>query len=190
MRILIDANVLFPTVLREIVTGYAQAGGFTALWSTRILEEWARAAARIGEETVARAEIAALTDAFPEAEVTPDPEVEAGLSLPDADDIHVLAAAIDGDADSILTQNVRDFPTRTLARHGLIRRAPDEFLLEAWQGDRDRLAPVIAATLARARGFGIEGEDRAILKRARLPRVARACQGGVRDAAPEVSPDR
>ena len=49
MRVLIDANVLFPTVLREIVLGLAETGYFEPLWSERILEEWRRAAARIGE---------------------------------------------------------------------------------------------------------------------------------------------
>ena len=173
MRVLIDANVLFPTILREIVTGYARAGGFTALWSPRILEEWARAAARLGEEEIARAEIAALRAVFEDAEITPDPGVQAALHLPDPDDTHVLAAAIAGDADELLTANTRDFPTRTLATHGIIRRDPDGFLREALEADAARLRPVIEATMKKARGFGIEGDDRALLKRARLPRVAK-----------------
>ena len=45
MRAVLDANVLFPTILREILTDLAQAGLYHALWSDRILEEWHRAAA-------------------------------------------------------------------------------------------------------------------------------------------------
>ena len=61
MRVLLDANVLYPTVMREVLLGCARAGLFEPLWSARILEEWARAAARLGPEgeAVARAEVAA-----------------------------------------------------------------------------------------------------------------------------------
>ena len=51
MRVLIDTNVLYPTVLREIVLGVAARGVFTPLWSERILEEWRLAAARQGMQT-------------------------------------------------------------------------------------------------------------------------------------------
>ena len=85
VRVLIDACVLYPTVMREIVVGAARAGAFTPLWSARILEEWARAAIKIGPtgEAQARAEIALLRAAWPKAEVTPDagagtPPVSAG----------------------------------------------------------------------------------------------------------------
>ena len=48
MRVVIDACVLYPTVLREIVLGVARADLITPLWSDRLLEEWARTAARHG----------------------------------------------------------------------------------------------------------------------------------------------
>src|SRR5262245_44021274 len=83
MRVLIDACVLFPTVTREMVVGAAAAGGFVPLWSARILEEWARATRRLpdGAEAVARAEIALLRAAWPDAEVTVDPDLVERLSL-------------------------------------------------------------------------------------------------------------
>ena len=62
MKILLDANVLFPTVMREVLLGVASQGLFTPFWSERILEEWARAAAKLGPggEAQARGEIAML----------------------------------------------------------------------------------------------------------------------------------
>lgn len=39
------------------------------------------------------------------------------IVLPDADDRHVLAAAIKGEANIIITINRKDFPTKTLAPH-------------------------------------------------------------------------
>ena len=112
MRVLIDACVLFPTVMREMVVGAAAAGGFQPLWSARILEEWARATRRLpeGAEAVARGEIALLRAAWPEAEVAVDAALVARLSLPDPDDRHVLAAAIAGGAEVLLTLNRADFP--------------------------------------------------------------------------------
>ena len=51
-----------------------------------------------------------------------------GLVLPDADDRHVLAAAIAAKADVIVTFNTRHFPSEALDPHGLEARHPGTFL--------------------------------------------------------------
>ncbi|RZW07902.1 MAG: PIN domain-containing protein [Rhodobacteraceae bacterium] len=177
MKVLIDACVLYPTFLRELITEWAATGGFTPLWSDRILEEWRRAAARNGpaDQRIAEAEIAALSARFPAAIVAVDARTEAALHLPDPDDNHVLAAAIDGGADELLTLNVRDFPTNALAAHDLMRRHPDEFLLEAFHAEPDRIGAIVETALHRAASVGIDTSNRrALLKRARVPRLAKA----------------
>ena len=69
------------------------------------------------------------------------------LHLPDANDRHVLAAAIAAKASVIVTNNVRDFPASALAPHGVQTRQPDKFLCELWRGN----APDILACLHRQR---------------------------------------
>ncbi|MEM8959576.1 MAG: PIN domain-containing protein [Pseudomonadota bacterium] len=179
MRVLIDACVLYPTLLRAIVLEVARAGAFTPLWSARIIEEWRRAALRTHPEQAAMlgGEIALVTARWPNAEVAVPPDAEAGLSLPDENDRHVLAAAIAGGADLILTLNLRDFPARTLARHGLRAEHPDAFLLGLLGED----APAIAAAVlgpVRAAGpaLGSARKPRELLKKSRLPRLGKALE--------------
>ncbi len=176
MKAFLDACVLYPTVLREILVGCARAGLYRPLWSPRVLEEWARAARKIeGGEVVARGEIALLRAAFPEAEVRPGQGTEARMYLPDANDVHVLAAASDAGADVLVTLNLKDFPTRDVAEEGIRLRSPDVFLLDLWQTDPDRVAAEVEAVRATAERLSGEAMPlRPLLKRARLPRLAKA----------------
>lgn len=50
------------------------------------------------------------------------------LDLPDPDDRHVLAAAITGRCDVIVTKNLQDFPNTAVRPHGIEVQHPDEFL--------------------------------------------------------------
>ncbi|MEY8839658.1 PIN domain-containing protein, partial [Cribrihabitans sp. XS_ASV171] len=67
MKAVLDTCVIYPTVMREMLLGAARLGHFTPLWSARILEEWARAAVKLGPEgeAQARAEIALTRAAWP-----------------------------------------------------------------------------------------------------------------------------
>lgn len=171
--VLLDACVLYPPVLREIVTRCAADGLFVPLWSPRILAEWAHAAARSGTE--AGNEIARLRASFPQAEVLPDPGIEATLTLPDPADAHVLAAALAGGAARIVTLNLRDFPARALAPHGRVALSPDDFLMGLWLDRPDTVEAVVAD--ARAEASRCNGQTpalRAFLRRASLPRLGKA----------------
>ena len=178
-KVLLDACVLYPTVLREILTGCAAEGLYAPLWSDRILEEWARAAARLSsvDEAYARGEIATLKARFPRASIAPRPGLEAQLHLPDENDIHVLAAAISGGAEAIVTQNRADFPRGVLAAEGLARLDADGFL---WALAADHPAPLAAVVeRVRAKAEALSGQSwttRALLKKAKLFRLARALE--------------
>lgn len=177
MKALIDTCVLYPTVMREIVLGVAATDLFTPLWSGRILEEWARAAVKLGPlgEAQARAEIAVVRANWPNAEVTWRPSLESRLWLPDENDVHVLAAAISGSADVIMTLNRKDFPRGTLLEEGLDRVEPDGFLYGLWLDHPEAVAAVGTAVLAQANTMRDRSWDmRSLLKKARLPKLAKA----------------
>lgn len=179
MKAVLDACVLYPTVLREILIGVAQAGLYTPLWSGRILEEWARATRKIGPqaEGIARADMAQLIVAFPKANIAPQPGLEARLHLPDENDIHVLAVAIAGSADAIITFNARDFPRQVLAGEGVARRDPDGFLWELWSHNPAAVGAVIEQVHATAERLSGQTQPlRPFLKKAGLPRLAKALQ--------------
>ncbi len=172
MRVLLDACVLYPTFLRGVLLGAAEAGLFVPLWSPRILEEWRRAVLRHHplQGTQAAAEIALAQASWPGAMVPIGSEPPTIVGLPDPDDEHVLASAVAGQADILLTLNLKDFPPAALQRQGIMLRDPDTLLIEFWNGAPDRLLPVIASGLA-----GCPGEDTPgkVLKRARLPRLGK-----------------
>ncbi|NNE88907.1 MAG: PIN domain-containing protein [Silicimonas sp.] len=177
MKVLIDACVLYPTLLRDLVLSTASTGVFKPLWSERILEEWQRAAARKSKEDgkIAAFEISAAKALFPDASVAVSQDTQAQLALPDRDDVHVLAAAIDGGASELLTLNIKDFPLRALGAYGITRRHPDDFLLEAFHADQTGMRTVVNSVLDRAHAHGIDvSNPRAILKRAKVPRLAKA----------------
>lgn len=176
-RILIDTCVLFPTVMREILMGAAKAGLFEPIWSERILEEWARAARKLGPtgEAQARAEIALLRADWPAAERKAAPHVAARLWLPDDDDIHVLAVAVDASADMLMTVNAKDFPRGTLMDEGIVRLEPDGYLMQLWAENPDKIEAVAREVLKTAREMSGQAWDlRSLLKKARLPRLAKA----------------
>ena len=172
--------MLYPTVMREMLLGAAKLGHFTPLWSARILEEWARAARKLGPtgEAQARGEIALLRAAWPGAELPPAPGLEARLWLPDPADLHVLAVAVAGSADAIMTVNRQDFPKNILAEEGLERVEPDGFLYNLWLKDPKGLSDVGARVLAQANAMNGGGwEIRPLMKKARLPRLGKALAG-------------
>ncbi|MEX0319079.1 MAG: RSP_2648 family PIN domain-containing protein [Ruegeria sp.] len=177
MRAVLDTCVIYPTVMREMLLGAARQGHFTPLWSARILEEWARAAIKLGPEgeAQARAEIALIRANWPKAEIKPAAGIEARLWLPDVADIHVLATAVAASADTIVTVNAKDFPRNILTEEGLTRTDPDNLLHQFWQQNSESIASVAAQVLAEANRLSDnQWTLRPLLKKARLPRLAKA----------------
>ncbi|UFS65248.1 PIN domain-containing protein [Paracoccus denitrificans] len=181
MRAVLDACVLFPTVLREILIDTAAAGLFQPVWSRRILDEWRHAATRQG--AAAGVEIALLESRFPQALAAPG-QGASGLDLPDPADRHVVECALAAGAEAIVTANLRDFPRGTLASVGLRAIHPDEFLRDLYLRAPEAVLAAIEATEARARAAGGAMSRKELMRRARLPRLAKAV---ARLEAPETA---
>ncbi len=127
------------------------SGRFRARWSVQIHQEWKRNLLLNRRDLTAEQvdRTSALMDrAIPDALVTGHEPLIAGLQLPDADDRHVLAAAIRCSASVIVTFNLKDFPSATLAPFGIEAQHPDEFIENLF--DLDKAAVVSAAQRQRA----------------------------------------
>ena len=177
MKLILDTCVLFPTVMREMLLGAAKAGAFEPLWSARVLEEWRRAALKHGETAGLQVESEALflKIAFPKASVQIAEDQQARFWLPDPSDIHVLAAAVIGGADGIVTLNNKDFPEDILAEECLTRVNPDALLLGIWQTDPDMVTALAQEVLDKANQLSNKlWTVKALMKKARLHRLGAA----------------
>ncbi|MBL4917891.1 RSP_2648 family PIN domain-containing protein [Szabonella alba] len=177
MRCVLDTCVLFPAVMREALFAVAETEAFTPLWSERILGEWDRAGAKHGplQGLAAREAVTQARLRFPGAIVPAQPGLESRLHLPDEADIHVLASAIAGSADCIVTLNAADFPRGTLRAEGVERRDPDGLLWEFWSQDPAGVGAALETLRREAEARdGVPRGLTVMLKRAGLTRLAKA----------------
>jgi len=152
--------------LRFLLPGLAAMSSMTQAWAIAGEINIARFYWRIFEEIQA-------------APVAPDGyvlgEVLAGMTRAFLGVLTVLAAAIVGHADAVVTVNNKDFPRHTLAEEGLERIGPDQLLYDLWLKDPNGLSEVATSVLAEANRLSGGGwELRPLLKKARLPRLAKA----------------
>ncbi|WP_233261167.1 PIN domain-containing protein [Limnohabitans sp. WS1] len=136
---LLDACVLYPLAMTDALLSLATAGFFSAKWTTRIELEWIRAIERQRPDLVGRLDVRrdSMRLAILDWEV-PEPawvSLAQGIQLPDPDDTHVLAAAIAGHADCIVTSNLKDFPSTVLDVFGIEAIDPDTFIINQWDLD-------------------------------------------------------
>lgn len=135
--VVLDANLLYPFQLRNLLVQFGVDGVIAPRWTARIHDEWIGnliAAGRAPLDRLRRARDL-MDRALPDADVQGWEQHMDGLVLPDLDDRHVLAAALAAGAGTILTMNLRDFPAPALATHSLQAVHPDRFLCELHDAD-------------------------------------------------------
>ena len=134
--VILDACILYPFHLRNIVVQIAADRLVDARWTDEIHDEWIRnLAANVPAISVERLQItrSLMDQALPNALVSSYSGYIGTVTLPDPNDRHVVAAGIASGASVILTWNLRDFPTKELKKHGLIRQDPDAFLADLYE---------------------------------------------------------
>ena len=132
--VVLDANVLFPVRVRDILLSFADEGLFRARLTDEIVDEWTRNLIKLKPhlEDSIRRQVELLHTHFPECFVQGYRPLIEGLALPDQDDRHVLAAAIRCSAQVIVTENRRDFPADVLDEHGIEVLGADDVLVNAY----------------------------------------------------------
>lgn len=130
VRAVLDTCVLFRPLLCDTLLCIAEEELFAPLWSADILDELRRNLVRYGiPEVAVTHRLHQMTTHFPAAMVTGhEPFVAAMTTAPS--DRHVLAAAVCGQAEVIVTENLRDFPTSATEPYDVAVSHQDEFLLD------------------------------------------------------------
>jgi len=139
----LDACVLVPIAQADTLLCLAEAGLYRPLWSARILDETVRALEYIHPDMkdldAARNRASVMNGAFDDACVEGWERLLEAIELPDKDDRHVVAAAIQGRADLIITANLKDFPRHVLEKFNLEAQHPDEFFMNQLDLDPERV---------------------------------------------------
>lgn len=147
---LLDANVLYPARLRDLLIRLAIAGLFQARWSEQILDECfdnlLEDRPDLTQEQLARTR-QLMTAALPDASVADYEDRSEEFDLPDPDDRHVLAAAVAARASLLVTDNLDDFPAERIPE-GLRVVSTDEFVLELASDDLDVVVDVLETQAA------------------------------------------
>ena len=127
-----DADILYSAAATDLIIETSRAGVFRARWTDEIHEEWIRNLKKnrpdLDEIKIERRR-KLMDAAIPDALITGYESLSKSLSLPDPDDRHVLAAAIVGGADVIVTRNLKHFPEAQLSPFDIEAQHPDTFLV-------------------------------------------------------------
>lgn len=172
----LDASVLFPNMKRDILLRFFEADLYRAQWTERIQQEWlGHAIERFPDKGAAlRRTDDLMREHFDSAWVDEDEYARFInlVSLPDPDDRHVVAAAIAGRADYIVTDNLKDFPSDELARFSLEVGSADNFLSGTFEHYPQGALNVLAEHRQGLRSAPGPSEYLMLLRQRGLPRLA------------------
>jgi len=129
LAVVFDANVLYGIALTDFfITAAERTRLYRMHWSLEILEEVARNLEEkrpdLGDKV--RRRINQMKRAVPEAMVDPTRALIDSMAN-DPKDRHVLAAAVEAEAEILVTFDQSDFPAAACAAHGVKVQHPDEF---------------------------------------------------------------
>jgi predicted nucleic acid-binding protein len=158
----LDACVLYPAPLRDLLLSLASGELFGARWTSLIQAEWVRNLAIKRPDLtldVLNRTVAMMNSAIEDCLVEDFAWLIDSLALPDPDDRHVLAAAIVGHADAIVTFNLKDFPEQAIRAHGIDILHPDDFLIAQYDLDPIRVLGIVKLLRSRLRKPPISADE-------------------------------
>ncbi len=138
--VVLDACVLFPAPLRDFLMLLALLDVIQARWTDEIHAEWIRNVLKMRPDLTEK-QLNRTRDLMNshvrDCVVENYEHLIDKISLPDENDLHVLAAAIKVKAEIILTFNLRDFPNDILKTHNLKAISPDKLLSNLFDSNAD-----------------------------------------------------
>ena len=147
----LDACVLYPAPVRDILLNIAQTRLYSAKWSDEINAEWTRNLLKnrpdLKESNLMRT-LGEMNNSFTEANVTEFEHLIPTIQLPDLDDRHVVACAIQCEATIIVTKNLKDFRAEELEKFNIIAQHPDNFICDLFELDEKTLQKALNKQLS------------------------------------------
>lgn len=179
--VVLDACVIYPNMLRDLLMRLGLSGLYQPKWTAIIHDEWQRNLVKnmpeVNPEKVKHVE-GLMNRALPDALVTGFEPMIAGLSLPDVDDRHVMAAAIKCNAEVIVTFNLKDFPAESLDALDIEAMHPDEFILDLIDLNLALVLQSVRAQRTSLKNPPMEADEYlASLLKLGLPMTVRALEG-------------
>ena len=144
-----DTCVLFGGTLNDTLLRLGEVGAYRILWSEGVLLELERALSeRVGPDRAAR-RVSAMRTAFPDAAVADYEDLVDAMTC-DPKDRHVLAAAVRGGAEVLVTFNTKDFPPSAVEPHVVTIVHPDDFLFDQLDLHPSRVHTALAGQILNA----------------------------------------
>jgi predicted nucleic acid-binding protein len=172
---LLDACVLYPVELRNLLLCVAEQGLYRPAWSQTVLSEMRKNILQNNPHLVDE-QLDHLVDqmkqAFPEAMVEGYQALESSMTN-DVEDRHVLAAAIRGRADVVVTFNLKHFRPEHCEPYDLDVQTPDDFLLHAFHLRPNRFWAAVETQVSRNRNTPNTVADLLNSLRLALPELTR-----------------
>ena len=142
IKSILDANVLYPAPLRDLLLNIAELELYEPKWSDKIQNEWTENLLKNRKDLKSsqlNRTVKLMNEAFQKANVKGFASIQSKLKLPDPNDCHVLAAAIKSKSSIIITNNLKDFPRATLKKYKIKAISPDKFIVRLLKEDKESI---------------------------------------------------
>ncbi len=175
--VVLDSCVLYPMYLRDTLLRAAEAGLYQVRWTEEILDGTFRNLVEDGCISPEKAQQLnhVMNRAFPEALIEMTDDLVPCLDNHEGDR-HVLAAALVGKAEVIVTDNLRHFPRKSLDKFNVTAQSADEFLVSLLDLSGDQMLSIITKQVEDLKNPQMEIEELLDLLEKCVPKFAIACR--------------